>query len=1140
MPRLALLIALAASSALADDSPDPRLKGYRVAPGFKLAIAAEEPMVVNPVTMTWAPDGRLFVIEWKEGRQPNDHIKALSDTDGDGTFDKVEMYLDKLDLPAGIAFWDGWTYATLDHDVVRFHDPDLDGKYDRKEVIATGFGNDNSHHRVSGLTIGPDGWLYMTTGDSDCRAVGSDGSKATILRSGGVLRCKPDGSNLEVVAFGLRNPWGNVAFDDEFRIFHTDNDNEGAPGFTGCRLLHIVEGGDYGWRLREGARCCQPDYERATWNGGRPGRLGWIAETGRGAPAGLCILNSAAFPPSTRNMLIYPDVFRKLVRAYKLKPKGATFEVDKEFELIASDEGLFRPTDAEIGPDGALYILDWRTDSGGAGMLSGNGKTGRIYRLTWSGTAEEPARATLDRERIVSLPKKTDEEVFLSARAADFGLRWAALHELQRMQVYQKVKTEVELNQFRSQLLKDEKGNRDPLISISDLALVLTNPKAKRTVLGLAPVEGATPWDYFESYLYYAARRLQGGGAPSKTAIGRCSMELAGRFGRKDDGLLAYFASIEARPDRSASTPPPSEGNQAAPGVATPKPGVGPIEAAPKGNADGPPNRQALMRDPELVRAACMALGRFSGLPHVKPDLDPSYAGLLKRVAEKHRVGGATPRPEVYLQTFDSMETIAEWMTIEAVADRLMTLAVMLKDADPVTRDGITRSLDRLGHVGIKTLVSGIASSDQNRRQVAVFALQGCRSDEAKTAILTLIEKNGLPEGGYTESFRTLREFGPAVPPQPIAAYLKANAEADPQAAVEAIRVLAAMQGRAASAVGPILVDLLRSSNGEVRKAALNLATNVQSDEAKAVLLETVKDAGRSTDERRLALTAIRAYEDKSLAPTLATLYGTARDAGFLSELLKVLGSMDFDSAAKFSEEALKSKDSILRGEAIGVLGQRPETALKVANLYNEGKLPPEDLSRVLEAVRNHSSPELLAASQTLLKNKLLAAPTGDEARRLREFVAKNGNSARGKTIFYDAKKGNCATCHRIEGQGGAVGPDLTRVYETLSFDKRVESILEPSKEIKEGFGSFKVATKDGRVTTGLLVSKTDQAIVLKDAEGREVRIPAAEVEMSANEPTSLMPAGVVGHLSFAELADLLAFLGDKAAQDGLKIKSSK
>ncbi len=429
-PWRIVLACLMLSAFARAESPDPRLAGYRTPPGWKVEIAATEPLVINPVTMTFGADGRLFVVEWQAGRGPNDHIKVLTDTDGNGTFDKAEMYMDGLDLPAGVLFWDGWTYVTLDHDVVRFKDKDGDGTFETRQAIVTGFGNDDSHHRVSGMTLGPDGWIYLTTGDSDAHAKGSDGSTATVLRCGGVFRCKPDGTKLENVAFGMRNPWGNVAFDDEFHIFHTDNDNEGTPAFTGCRLLHVVEGGDYGWRLREGARCCQPDFERATWNGGRPGRLGWIAETGRGAPAGLCVLNSAAFPPSTRNLLVYPDVFRKLVRAYKLKPAGATYAVDKEFELLASSEGVFRPDDAEVGPDGALYILDWRTDSGGAGQLSGNGKTGRIYRMTWAGTESEPARPTLPRDRFVKLLEKDDEALIEALKSDDYGMRRTANLEL--------------------------------------------------------------------------------------------------------------------------------------------------------------------------------------------------------------------------------------------------------------------------------------------------------------------------------------------------------------------------------------------------------------------------------------------------------------------------------------------------------------------------------------------------------------------------------------------------------------------------------------------------------------------------------------------------------------------------------------
>jgi putative heme-binding domain-containing protein len=229
----------------------------------------------------------------------------------------------------------------------------------------------------------------------------------------------------------------------------------------------------------------------------------------------------------------------------------------------------------------------------------------------------------------------------------------------------------------------------------------------------------------------------------------------------------------------------------------------------------------------------------------------------------------------------------------------------------------------------------------------------------------------------------------------------------------------------------------------------------------------------------------------------------------------------------------LKGQD--LRREVIAVLGQKPVGALRVVTMYNEGKLPPEDLPQIIEAVRSHSTPEIQAATQIMLKNKLLAAPTGEEATRLREFVAQHGNPQRGREIYLDAKKGNCATCHRLEGQGGAVGPDLTRVWETLSFDKRVESILEPSKEIKEGFNTFRVATKDGKILSGLLLSDVAEGVTLKDAQGQEVRIPVAEIDEKGSDPTSLMPAGVVGHLSFEELADLLSFLGNREAQEALR-----
>jgi putative membrane-bound dehydrogenase-like protein len=1059
------LVLICSSLSAQETKPDPRLAGYRVAPGFKVEIAATEPLVINPVAMTFGDDGRLFVIEWVSGSGPNDRIKVLTDVDGNGTFDKSDIYMDNLELPAGLLFWDGWTYITLGHDVVRFKDKDGDGKFEMRESIATGFGNDNSHHRVSGLTMGPDGWIYITTGDSDAHAKGSDGSTADVLRCGGVFRCKPDGSHMENVAYGMRNPFGNVAFDDQFHIFHTDNDNEGSPGFTGCRILHVVEGGDYGWRLREGARCCQPDFDRATWNGGRPGRLGWVTETGRGAPAGICVLNSAAFPESTRNLLVYPDVFRKLVRAYKVKPAGATYTVDKEFELLGSDDGLFRPDDAEMGPDGALYILDWRTDSGGAGKLSGNGQFGRIYRLTWSGTNEEPALKTMAYDRFAKLQTQSNDALFQALSSPDVLMRNKATLELIRRVSHKELAADHPNLPFTS-----APGIASPHVLQVRLALANQSQKAGDFVQAIGTIIGN----------------------PSANNR-RLGYEAIGRY-------------------------------------VTPRPLDQAMLLVDRADAD-----------PQAERARALAFGRFAGLrseaenPAATRRLTPDQFRTLAldttlKLMQEARNG--KPRPDVVKM----MATVEQSLTVELMARFVIDGAVAHRGGDAFLRDGYTRGLERLGKPGLKIVIESLKSSDKAQSEVALFTLQGWRTVEGReTLIAEATTSETIPIQARGNLFKALRELGPAVAPEPMAEWLAQKPHADAPARAEAIRVLTAMKERAALPVLKILPALLDDNDAEIRKAALGLAAEVRGDVIKSKLVTTVSSAKASEIERGLALIALRGYYAKDLTPLFLNALATSDQPGLKAELLRTIAASDFSAAAKASEGLLNDQNQDLRSTAISILGQKPETALLVVNRYNAGKMPAEDLRRVVDAIRVHATPEIQAATQTMLKSKLLAAPTGEEATRLREFVTRRGNPKRGSEIFLDGKKGGCAACHRIEGVGTAIGPDLTKIHETMTFDKRVEAILEPSKEIKEGYGTYKVATTDGRTLTGLLLSNTAEGITLKDAQGKEIRIAAAEIDQKGPDKVSLMPAGVVGHLSLDELADLLAFLGDKNVQEQMK-----
>jgi quinoprotein glucose dehydrogenase len=1011
---------------------DPRLKGLFAPAGFQTEIVADAPTVVNPVGLTFAPDGTLFVAEWRpdpghewaefrevvhyrDGTSREavtmkkfvpDPIKIIRPHPLTGVYDRAETIIAE-ELPSTLLWHDGWLYTASRGTVRRYRQSRPGGPWDVREVIAQGFCGFH-HHQVSGLTIGNDGWLYITSGDDDNVAEGSDGSRATVLRTGAVFRCRPDGSKLETFSIGYRNPYRDLAHDDKFNWFHADNDNEDGSKFTGCRLVHVAEGVDYGWRLAPGARCCRPDFVRGAIAGELPGKLPPMLKTGRGSPAGLLIYHDTKLPEQYRGLHYYPDVFRKVVRAYTIRPAGASFEVTNEFEFLKSDDPLFRPCHMVTGPDGAVYLCDWRTDSGGAGKLWGDGQNGRIYRLKWVGTDDAPAIPLRGMDSWAKLVKLPDAKLVDALGVSDLSDRVQARNELVR------------------------RGPKAARAVLKKLVSGTLGPDARLGAVGVLTAHWSPEVeDLFRLLLNDTAADVR-----------RLAADALGRFAAPGDGRT----------------------------------------------------QEALLKlltddDPAVKRTAALAVGR----------LGAAGAGDL---------------------------LVSAWKTDLAANDPFLT-------------DGYLRGIERLGKPGLDALLSLAHSGEKADLDRVAESFAGFRTRAAADALPELLSNPHLGPTNWAALIRsyTNYQFDPPLSLEPLAAYLDTRPEVVPVAGrVAALEVLAANGVAGPKAAGYVL-GLLDAKESEVRLAAVTAVEQARLRAGLPRLLDLLADAKRPAAERVAVLKAVRATGGADAAkPLLALLASPSEAAAFQAEVLRALAAVAPDKAGEAAGKLLDQPDPALIAEAVGVLGATKAGAKLVGERYLAGNLPRDLLPRVSEALKKFAAdPAVAGLGEKVMREGLRLSADPAEAERVRRAVYEKGNPQKGKALYLDTKALACATCHKLEGVGGSVGPDLTRVWDTMTVEKLLESIAAPSNEIKEGYQAYKAETADGRVFTGLKVSETATEVVLREAAGTDVRLAKEDLDSLTPSKVSLMPDNAVAQLSYDQVIDLLAFLKNRAAQESLR-----
>ncbi len=392
---VALLSTLAVESISKAEPPrslDPRLVFERI---------AAEPEIVTPTGIAVDTRGRVLVIEshthFRPARYvgpPTDRIRLFEDRDHDGKPECVGTFFEGTRLTMNLKVaGDGSVFVATRSALYHLWDRDGDGRADgvTAGTLPTPFvrldtRGDYPHNGLSGFAFDFTGNVYFGLGENlgaTYRLIGSDGvTLAGGGEGGNIYRCRPDGSNLERIATGFWNPF-HMTFDGFGRLFAVDNDPDSRPP---CRLLHIVHGGDYGYRFRNGRKGVHPF---TAWNGELPGTLGMVAGTGE-APSGVVEYDRDNLPEDYRGSLLVTSWGDHRIEQYRLEPHGATFRATMK-PVVAGGED-FRPVGIAVAPDGALYMSDWVDKS-----YDLHGK-GRIWRLRYAGASSPnalPAREAL-------------------------------------------------------------------------------------------------------------------------------------------------------------------------------------------------------------------------------------------------------------------------------------------------------------------------------------------------------------------------------------------------------------------------------------------------------------------------------------------------------------------------------------------------------------------------------------------------------------------------------------------------------------------------------------------------------------------------------------------------------------------------
>ena len=387
-----ILVSALTGTGGAAEQPAP---DFQVPPGFQVELVAAPPLVEQPMHASFDEQGRLLVADSLGinptgellSTKPSMVIRLLEDTDGDGRFDKSTVLADKLVFPEGVLWHQGSVFTASPPSLWRLDHPG-DAAAERRTQLATGWVGTGITDDLHGPALGPDGRIYWACGRFAHEIRQPDGPIISKGLRRCCLRCRPDGSDFEILC-GLQGNPVKQAFTDEGEIFTSGTWSKGPQGRNDV-VVHCIEGGNY---PQLDGDFYSPEFQHT------PDLLPALISFGPASASGMMRYRSATLGAEYRDNLFVALFNMHKVTRHVLARDGGTFRATTE-EFLTSTNNDFRPSDVIEDADGSLLVINTGTWSNGCRAFRAGGQPkvqGSIYRVRRTSAAGPADPRTADR-----------------------------------------------------------------------------------------------------------------------------------------------------------------------------------------------------------------------------------------------------------------------------------------------------------------------------------------------------------------------------------------------------------------------------------------------------------------------------------------------------------------------------------------------------------------------------------------------------------------------------------------------------------------------------------------------------------------------------------------------------------------------